>query len=96
MEQFGRVIFTASPAGIYGNAGQASYSAAKSRSHPTNDLTVLDGLIVVQWDLWASAGLSLGRASSTTLRATPSSQYAVELLLVGRRLILALRCSRRQ
>ena len=28
--QFGRVIYTASPAGLYGNMGQASYSAAKS------------------------------------------------------------------
>jgi NAD(P)-dependent dehydrogenase (short-subunit alcohol dehydrogenase family) len=31
-EQFGRVINTASAAGVYGNIGQSNYSAAKSES----------------------------------------------------------------
>ena len=30
--QFGRVINTASAAGVYGNIGQSNYSAAKSKS----------------------------------------------------------------
>lgn len=29
-QKFGRVINTASPAGLYGNGGQVNYSAAKS------------------------------------------------------------------
>jgi NAD(P)-dependent dehydrogenase (short-subunit alcohol dehydrogenase family) len=31
-KQFGRVINTASAAGVYGNIGQSNYSAAKSES----------------------------------------------------------------
>lgn len=34
LEQFGRIINTSSAAGIYGNVGQANYSAAKSMSGP--------------------------------------------------------------
>lgn len=30
-DQFGRVINTASAAGVYGNIGQSNYSAAKSK-----------------------------------------------------------------
>ncbi len=42
-KQYGRVIFTASAAGIYGNFGQANYSMAKLALHGLSQTLALEG-----------------------------------------------------
>jgi len=42
-QQYGRVIFTASAAGIYGNFGQANYSMAKLAQHGLAQTLALEG-----------------------------------------------------
>jgi len=42
-QQYGRVIFTASAAGIYGNFGQANYSCAKLAQHGLSQTLAVEG-----------------------------------------------------
>lgn len=42
-QQYGRVIFTASAAGLYGNFGQANYSAAKLAQHGLSQTLAIEG-----------------------------------------------------
>lgn len=42
-QQYGRVIFTASAAGIYGNFGQANYSSAKLAQHGLSQTLAVEG-----------------------------------------------------
>ncbi len=42
-QQYGRIIFTASAAGLYGNFGQANYSAAKLALHGLSQTLAVEG-----------------------------------------------------